>query len=120
MLVDSITQEASHDDDLQWIIRSAKPTLDDLVSEAARQLIGVATKLAMVAGSRLLRYVGTESAWKLRGTLDLETLFPKSDLYLMALEDPIESPFMPINAKQIEEYAKRPDLKPVQLPAQSL
>lgn len=112
MLVDSITQGASHDDDLQWIIRSAKPTLDALVSDAAQQLIDVGTTLAMIAGSRLLRYVGTEPAWKLRGTLDLDTLFPKTDFYLTALENPIESPFTPIDAKQIEEYAQRPDLNP--------
>ena len=112
MLVDTISEGTSHHDDLQWIIRSATPTLDDAVIEAARQLIDLGTPLAIRAGSRLLRYVGTEYAWNLRGTLDLEVVFPTPDWYKAALEAPFESAFSPINARQIEEYAKRPDLNP--------
>jgi hypothetical protein len=110
-IVDAIFRYGSHSDEMKWVIRSSKIPLEETFNEHVTVLMNDTSAVAERAAADLLRYIGTESAWERRLGLDLERLFPTPEWIQELRKNSIESIFGARTRMQVEECAKRPDLK---------
>lgn len=107
----AIHESTDGQNELRWAIRSSKIDLDPLLLPLIQYLLADSRKPAQWACSRLLRMMGTESAWSMLASVDEDSLYPPSDFELESRKNPVESIFQ-CGIEDLEEYAFRDDFKP--------
>lgn len=107
----SIHESADGEKELRWAIRSSKFDLEPIFQPHIQRLLADKRRLAQWACSRLLRMLGTQTAWKMLETVDEESLYPDSDFEVESRANPVESIFQ-CTTTDLEEYANRQDFKP--------
>lgn len=97
--------------EMQWSVRSSETDLEPAFEGHIQRLLNEKSRPAQMALSRMLRYIGTASAWATLAKVDEDSLFPPSNLAIEARKNPVESIFR-CTKQELEEYALRQDFKP--------
>jgi hypothetical protein len=107
VLADAVSESAGRTDEIKWLIRSSDIPLEADLGKHIQGLIGDRSAASQKAAAYLLRYIGSDSAWRVRKSMDLDGLFPTPDWVISARENPVESAFVPSSPRAIEDYSQR-------------
>jgi hypothetical protein len=110
-LAKAVHESADGGKEIRWAIRSSEINLEPEFESHINRLRQDSSRPAQMALTRILRYLGTTSAWQTLSEIDEDTLFPSTDLEIDARKNPVESIFR-CSKEDLEEYAGRQDFKP--------
>ncbi|MGR8935401.1 MAG: hypothetical protein ACU837_13570 [Gammaproteobacteria bacterium] len=94
-----------------WVLRSSPVDLWEELKIALMPLLQSPKVPCRQATARLLNQFGTETACQIRNTLDIETLFPPSDIALTVRSNPYNW-LIQLNREHFQAYACRSDFQP--------
>ena len=106
----AIHESADGQNELRWVIRSSKFDLEPWFLPHIERLLDDQSRIAQWACSRLLRAIGTESAWQILERIDEDAIYPPSGLEEERLKNPVESIFQ-CTIRDLEEYAVQENFK---------
>lgn len=106
----AIDESTDGQKELRWAIRSSKFDLEPLFQPHIQLLLADMRRQAQWACSRLLRMMGTETAWRMLASIDEDSLYPESEFAIEWRKNPVES-IVQCTIKDLEEYVSREDFK---------
>jgi hypothetical protein len=110
-LAKSIHESADGGNEMRWTIRTSEFNLEPDFESHIQRLLQDKCKIAQMALSRILRFLGSTSAWRRLSEIDEDSLFPTSEEESKARKNPVESGFACSKA-ELEAYARRESFNP--------
>jgi hypothetical protein len=111
LLADTVSESGGRADEIKWLIRSSQIPLESDLDIHIKALMDDKSLACQKSAAYLLRYIGSESAWKIRQSMNLDELFPTPDWVVSIRENPVESAFTPSSRREIEDYSRRSEIK---------
>lgn len=111
VLADAVSESGPRVDEIKWLIRSSEIALESDLEVHIQALRGNPSATCQRAAAHVLRYIGSEKAWKVRQSMNLDELFPTPDWVISTRKNVVESAFTPKSRREIEDYSRRSDFK---------
>jgi hypothetical protein len=111
VLANAVSESGGRADEIKWLIRSSQTRLESDLDIHIKVLMSAPSPACQKAAAYLLRYLGSESAWTIRQSMNLDELFPTPDWVISVRDNPVESAFTPSSRREIEDYSRRSEMK---------